>query len=353
MREGVATYIRTAARSPAALRVEARRVCEAAFGRSVEGVESFPAAPGRMHETVRVRLDGGRSVMATRRSHAGQGRNEASVLKALGEQGAPVPRILAYDGQWLLHEDVGRVSLEHILNDASRTDGAVWLERGLAALNCAHEAARAAAIRFDAEPADRAHAQLRADLGRVSEVSEWLGLEIPDLDERELPCPLGVEGRDLVKGDVNPADFIVGRDGRVRLVDWEFCRGGSALEEVARFVASPSVPRRLVSGLRLAESCPYAFAAHPDPVERDVVLIVAGVAFMIRRLRIVLAWRRAGGRWGARQAVRHGLPGIGRTAVRRLCGKGGDWAAKLAFTQPLVPWFEAVAERLLGGKPPS
>ena len=76
--------------------------CETLLGRAAETVE-WPAS--RSRRSVRVVFADG-SVIATRRKRRERAQLEAQVMQTLHARGAPVPAVLAFDGEWLLQEHI-------------------------------------------------------------------------------------------------------------------------------------------------------------------------------------------------------------------------------------------------------
>ena len=100
---------------------------------------------GRGHTSMRVFLENG-TVIATRRESLERAKLEAEVLRALAERGAPVPRILAFDGTWLIQEDLGPNTLTRALADADEAEGERLLDRALESLHRIHAAGMEAGL---------------------------------------------------------------------------------------------------------------------------------------------------------------------------------------------------------------
>ncbi len=126
----------------------AARVVELLLGGRVPAVEN----PGNRSEgSLRVRLDD-RSVIATRRGDSQRAAMEAMVLQALASRQAPVPRMLAFDGSWMIQQDVGERRLSEALFHASGGDGERWLEAAVKSLAAIHEAGRSAGLCLPSSP---------------------------------------------------------------------------------------------------------------------------------------------------------------------------------------------------------
>lgn len=78
---------------------QAVMACERLLERRVKRVELLG---GLARRSVRIVLESGRAVIASQRASAERGHLEARVLRTLKTGGAPVPRVLAFDGVWLI-----------------------------------------------------------------------------------------------------------------------------------------------------------------------------------------------------------------------------------------------------------
>ncbi len=116
----------------------AARLCRDRLGREVLGCvrAGWPGSPA-----VRVHLEDA-PVIVTRRAHPERTRFEADVLTELAAAGAPVPNVLAFDGEYLIQQDLGPTTL----NDAfAKPSDLVWIDRldqALTSLRQIHAAGR-------------------------------------------------------------------------------------------------------------------------------------------------------------------------------------------------------------------
>lgn len=344
----MAVRIEEAARTRQALVEGATLASGRLLGRVPVRVETFPAPPQRMRESVRVVFATGTAI-ATRRSMPRWHEREVEVLRLLGGRGAPVPRLLACDGTWLLQEDVGNRRASQIINDPHEPDPGSWVDRCLRALDEVHAAARAAGLPKEPEPWHRRRQRYLRHMSQMHLLSTRLGLPPPAIRPDAILELVPETGCDFLKGDTNIADFIVGQDGAIRLVDWEFARPGCGLEDVGQFVASEMVPPETDPADRLPDLCPYAFRAFPCATNASAFLVVCAALTIVRRLSVLISWKEGGVSWSWEQCVETGLPGVAWTGIERLCLRGRQWAAKSAVTAPLAPWFDALERHLRSG----
>ena len=90
----------------------ARHACADLLGLEPSRIE-YPG--GRSRTSVRA-IAGDKSFIVTRRRHAARAALEAGVLGELHAAGAPVPKVLAFDGAWLIQEDLGQRRLTSVLD---------------------------------------------------------------------------------------------------------------------------------------------------------------------------------------------------------------------------------------------
>ena len=121
---------------------EATEACRRLLGAAVLRAEPLG---GRRRGSVRVLL-GDRSVVATKRKRAERARLEAEVLRARGARGAPVPRLVAFDGAWLIQEDLGATRLPQALAAGDGVETEALLDAALSALAATHRAGRSAGL---------------------------------------------------------------------------------------------------------------------------------------------------------------------------------------------------------------
>lgn len=336
----MAVRLRDVGSSPDGLAEEARRACEALLRREVRTVETFAAPTGRVRESVRLRLDDG-TVIATRRSDESSRQREIRVLQLLGGQGAPVPKVLAFDDAWLLQEDLGTTRLTDVLNDATRPDRGAWLDRGLRALDAVHRAARAAGL--PQSPAGLTERQKRIEVYLLvfDRLRQKTGVPAPNVPAAALKRILAVPGTDFIKFDPNPADAIIGPSGTIAFFDWEACQAGCALEDLVKFVCNEMVPADLDPLDRLPELSPFAFQQFHEPLMARTYLIAFAALYMARRLNIIWGWQLKQGWSDWDTCLHHGLPGVSPRGIANLCRRAMRWCGSASVTADLVPWFEA------------
>ena len=125
------------------LEQDARRACRELLKSNVIRAK-YPT--GTRTRSIRLYLEGGRSVIATRRSTPARAALEARVLQELRSQGVLVPKVLAFDGRLLFQEDLGNKRLSTALRSASQAEGEKLLDSALTSLTEVHATAREAGL---------------------------------------------------------------------------------------------------------------------------------------------------------------------------------------------------------------
>ena len=151
---------------------QAAEACERLLDRRVERVEPVG---GHLRRSVRVVLESGRAVIASRRASAERGHLEARVLRALKTGGAPVPRVLAFDGVWLIQQDCGRMRLSQVLAAAGPAEGEIVLAAAIGGLASVHRVGRVTRL-------DRQVVSIgwRDDwLRSIVDMPHWIGERLP------------------------------------------------------------------------------------------------------------------------------------------------------------------------------
>ena len=203
--------------------------CEALLAAKVIEV----ATPGgSKRDSLRLHLSQ-RSVIATRRPNSIRSHLEVNVLRALHDNGAPVPRILAYNGAWLIQEDLGDRRLSQVLVKANESENETWLARALDGLAATHRAGRAAGMEEKVATLGETTGWRRELVGMPARLSRHLDLPAPPLPEQELVEFIRIRDPWLIKWDARPANATACEDGTVAWFDWEHCGARNRLDDVA------------------------------------------------------------------------------------------------------------------------
>jgi len=326
-------------RDPRLFGVEAAHACRRLLDRDPKNVD-WPAS--RSRRSVLVRFEDG-AVIATRRSRSERAQLEAHVMRVLHDGGAAVPRVLAFDGEWLIQEYLEGERLPHVLLNSDRGAARSALE------TAAHELARIHAIGRETGLVDQV-----VQLGRTDEwlaefvntparIGEEIGVPASDLDVGALVEQLRISSPPLLKWDARPGNAVFLGDGRVAWFDWEHCGVRNALDDFAWLIADEFVPV-------LDDLTEIAVANAPAEMTADAArqyFTTYATFHTAVRLALVVRYREEDGEWWdeamclAQDKVR-----VTEAGTRALTARGEEFAACDPATRPLAGWFNAVAARL-------
>ena len=305
--------------------------------------DPLPVAPYRRRQqcSVRVNLDQG-TVIATVRSRPRLARREAAVLRVLNGARAPAPRILAFDGTWLIQEDLGRCRLSQVVARASEEDGEAALDAALRAIVECQAAAHTAGLER-LVPYSHGH---RVLLRAPAVLGKALGLAPPVQPEWELIFALQKPYQRFIKWDARLGNAIMGDDGAVGWIDWEECGQGDSLRDLVKVLCDDWLPDWPAAEERLIESHLPSLLHGRDPDQGRTFLAVYGTLLSVVRLNWVVHLKGDGPWWDPALCLEHELVTVTPEAAERHCRRGARWARRSALTEGLAPWLEALAEKV-------
>lgn len=300
---------------------------------------------GQRRKSTRLFLDG-RSVIATRRSTRARADLEMNVLRRLKAEDAPVPAVLAFEGRWLIQEDIGGERLSRRLRRVDKAEALGLQDAALASLDAVHgAAARAGLAPLCRVLGDRPGwiAELSATPARLG---AFLGLEAPPLEVAAVARALARPATSFVKWDARPPNAVCTDDGRIAWFDWEHCGRRHRLDDLIWFLGDESIIDRPKDETALLNRWVPRFDEGGYPMGAAEYIMTAGALHCAVRLAIRVGnaarelrpddWRQSldGGRIGA-------LP----ASATRLARRGARWAGRSAAVRPLEGWYRAVLER--------
>ncbi len=301
---------------------------------------------GRNRDSVRLRFPD-RSVIATQRKSRRRIDLEVFVLRALGERGAPVPAILAYDGTWILQEDLGVLRLSEALARSDPDKAEVLLDQALASLAAVHRAAHESRLAERLRTLGATTDWLSGLIDTPRRIGAHLSLPAPALPAEALYRRLAAGRPSFVKWDARPGNAAVTDGPAVAWFDWEHCGCRNATDDVAWLLGDEYAPNAAEAEARLLRTHLQHFALTDGPDETLDYLRCFGTFHMTVRLALILA-KKGTGSW---QVGRHDLKNdqVGATAqrARRTCLRAARWAAESSLAKPLAPWLRDVADRLV------
>ena len=321
---------------------DARRACEGLLDARVTRTEP---PGGRRRKSVRAFLED-RSVIVTRRKHRARAELEVVVLRELHARGAGVPRVVAFDGTWMVQEDLGERRLSQALAGAAEAESEKWLGAALDSLARIHQAGRAAGLEVHVPRIGAKSEWLLKLVETPKRLGDFLSLPAPDLPVPELVDRLGFRRPQFIKWDARPGNAATLEDGSVAWFDWEHCGCRNGLEDVAWLLGDEYVPDRAGVEDRLLERFLPVFAGESDPNDSRGYLAIFGTLHMCVRLALILSTKGQGPWWDWEYCLKHDKVAVTAATARKTCLRAARWAGKLAVTEALVPWLEAVSRRL-------
>jgi len=325
----------------------AARACERLLGTTALRVES---PGGRMRRSVRVFLKD-RSVIVTQRRHPARAKREAEVLRALGAQGAPVPRLLSFDGAWLIQEDLGPSRLSQTLAAMREAEGEPLLAKALAALATAQQAGQASGL-------DRRMVTIgaRADwLLKLASTHERIGGQLkipaPELQTDRLADRVRPQRPTFIKWDARPANAVVRSDASVAWFDWEHCGCRDPLDDLVWLLCDEYTPDWPEAEARLIARFLPLFSNGSAPHAAHDYLMTFGTLHNCMRLSLILTEKAGGPWWNTQRCLDHDSVGVTLEMALRVCRRAARWAARGELTQSLSPWLLSVADQLQAGEP--
>lgn len=308
-------------------------------GRTVQRVS---APGGRSRRSVRVHLEDGGTLIATRRETPARAETEAALLQALGVAGAPVPRAVAFRDGLLLQEDAGRMRLSTRMAQAD-PDGRRDL--AVAAAGALEACRRAVAARPDLLAAMPGLGTRRGWAEQLTArpvfLSGDLGVAPPAFDVEALTSALTHRPARFTRWEARLGDAAVRSDGTVVWFDWTLFGRRAGVEDLAWLLADDHWRLGL-------DDSRAAFAAAAD-------LDAAGWA-LVRRMAVLLMTRRidamhraltAGGWQDADEALRLDGRGALRDPLADIARRGAEIAGSDPMIAGFGPWFAEAASALL------
>ncbi len=320
---------------------QALEVCEKLTGERPDEI-SYPG--GRSRESVRLHFAEHTRIL-TRRPDSDKARREARILRALHENGGPVPEIYAFDGLWMVQEDLGNRCLSFLLNGKDPAEREQAMESAVVGLANCHDAARAA------EPLKSAHLLgFRRDwieklIGNPRQIGKRIGIDAPKLDKEILVPFLRVRTASVVKWDSRPGNAAIRDDGSCAWFDWEHCGRRNPPDDLAWLIGDEFMPDEPDIEARVLKDHIGRFTKGFDSVEETLLYLLAfGVFHMTVRLELIVYRRlRDGEWWEFDYCIKGDKIGVVDVCAKRLCSRGARWAMANPATAPLHDWFRNVA----------
>lgn len=318
--------------------------CENLLGKKAVNKE-YPG--GRSRDSFRLFLQGGHSVIATKRSRTFRAEREVQILQKLAPQGAPVPLLLAHDGRRLLiQQEVNGRRLSEAINDAETTNLHQLLDTALSNLARIHQLGSEAGF-------DKSIPQLGTSLNwivglldRPAIVGRYFDISAPRPQLPQLESLLSVQKPRFIKWDARPGNAMVTANDDVFWIDWEHCCARNRIDDLVWLLGDEFVPNlpKIESQL-LTQRLPD-FADHFSIDQATEYFYAYGVFHSTVRLGLILKYKERGDWWDREYCLENDKIGITLDNALTTCSRASRWASQTPYTKALSPWFEAMADRI-------
>lgn len=299
---------------------------------------------GTSRTSVRMYL-GDDTVIVTRRESKRRARLEAEVLRALSEDSAPVPKLLAFDGEWLIQEDLGGGRLSIRFAESDETECQRWLDAAVRSLKAVHMAGRKAELEKKVAVIGDDPDWIRGIASMPARVGGRIDRPPPELDLDGIVDLLAVRRPALIKWDARPGNASANADGTVGWFDWEHCGTRNRMDDLAWLMGCELLPDwPKAEADVLAEHLPD-FAEGLDKDDAIAYLGAYGAFHMSVRLDLIVRYRLEDREWWDEEyCLDKDKVGVTYNSAWRTCTRGARWAGKCELTAPLARWFLEVRD---------
>jgi hypothetical protein len=257
-----------------------------------------------------------------------------------------VPRLLAFDGTWLIQEDVGGRRLSEALAEAGPEEVERLLDSALASLDRLHRAGRAEGLERRVVALGSSPDWRRRLLGRAGIVAGQVGVPAPRPPEAALIELLRLREPWLIKWDARPGNALVGAGSRLTWIDLEHCGCRNRLDDLAWLLGDEYVPDLPEIEARLLDRHLPIFAEGWDPGEAAGYLAAYGTCHGLVRLSVILDRKGKGPWWDRRRSLAADMPDVSKEAALAVARRAQRWAGREPLTARLLPWLDAVGRRI-------
>lgn len=305
-----------------------------------------PGRPGC--QAVRVFLDSG-PVVVTRRAQPERARLEADVLSELAAAGAPVPEVLAFDGELLIQRDLGPYRLADAFDMPDDPGWIDCVDQALHSLGSIQTIAREARLAERVPEIGTVPGWFDNLMSAPSRIGERLILPTPLVDEAAVRGLLHSPNRSFVKWDARPINAALCENGTVAWFDWQHCGKRDPLDDLVWLLSDERTPDQPEIEAALIDRHLTAIAGPDYRGDAFEYLMAFGAFHMCIRLHVMLN-RKGDDAWLS-QHLDDGT-GVTLEAAQRSCRRAARWASWSNVTAPLSDWLRAVSD-ILATLPPT
>ena len=300
------------------------------------------ALGGNSRESVRVHFPNS-SIIATKRKNSSRADMEAIVLRELNIGGGPVPKILHYDKEWLIQEDLGDIRLSIALSKADQKTGHALLSRCLDGLSDIHRIGKERKLDKMLPIIGQKDGWLENFIQIPERLGNHIEIPAPPLNSEELLEQLKIKAHTFLKWDTRPGNIIISNEGKPKWIDWEHCGVRNPLDDFAWLLADEYVPDWPEIEADLFESIFVNLADGLDQENAYRYLTIFGTFHMCHRFSLVLSKKKNGPWWNIEECLLNDRVGVFQVAATRTRNRAKRWAAENELTAPLCPWLDKIS----------
>ena len=336
--------------APSISQEEAASVCRRLLNIDPVRVE-YPG--GRSRRSVRAVI-GDSTLIVTRRKHGERAALEAGVLRELRAAGAPVPQVLAFDGQWLIQQDLGPRRLAVALGAADLRSASHCAAQAAAGLLLCQLAARKCGLDKRVAPIGVKPEWMASLLTTPARLAEQLGLPDPEIGAVMAPEHIAPRQLSFVKWDARPGNAVLVNHGADNIdtaaawIDWEHCGARDALDDLAWLLCDEYMPDDVELETALLKRFLPLFALHSKRSADDALAYLSrfGTLHTCMRLHLVLRLKGNGAWWNPAAVAHTDRVGVTAQAAQRLCARGARWSGRWAGGERMSRFFSDADKRL-------
>lgn len=316
-------------------------LCQQLINKSVTALE-FPG--GFYRSTLRLLLNDGNSIIASRRLDAARSRYESLIMRRLARHSAPIPQVYAYNGLVILQEDLSGQRLSDALIHANETQYLQWMDAALHSLSQIHQYAGYEALHEVVPIVGFEHQWLLALLDRTALLGQYFNVPCPPLPVQALYHQMQLLNPRFVKWDARPGNAIL-NNGQVSWFDWEHCCARMPCDDMVWLLCDDATPDFPEAENCLIDTWLDAFSGNtPNQVAYEY-LRAFGVHHSAVRLAHLLS-EKGSQTWAAYETSRNVELGSLRTIAKRLCTRAARWSTQNPLTKVLEQWFLELATKI-------
>jgi len=308
---------------------------------SVKSVE-YPG--GRNRESYRLLLNDNTTVIGSRRDTVEKARRETAILSALSNHTTAVPKLIASNhSQILIQEEKHGDRFSQRISAADGPEYLTLMHAALSSLNDIHRAAEKENLAEVVKPIGYQSNWLNEFAQRPRVIGEYLKVETPKLDYKQITQLLQPTDEAFIKWDTRPGNALVTKDNNVVWFDWEHAGKRNRLDDVAWIMGDEFVPDRPEEeALLLKQYVPLFSTKQNNPYE---YLMTYGTCHMLVRLGLILKFKD-GDWWDVDTCIANDKIGVTQQCANWICHKGARWSRQSTLLAGLSPWFDEIKSKI-------